>query len=61
MASIIEMYESSEHSELPAGKNKDKTPISPDGGRDLATDEKALEQARGGNLDTNKYSDSVER
>jgi hypothetical protein len=42
-------------------KGKDKTPIEPDGGLNLSTDEKALAKARGGKLNQKKYSDSVKR
>ena len=42
-------------------KAKDKTPISPDGGLNLATDDKKILKARGGSLNEKKYSDSVKR
>ena len=42
-------------------KGKDKTPIEPDGGLNLAKDEKKLLKARGGSLNQKKYSDSVKR
>ena len=38
---------------------KDKTPIEADGGLDLSKDEKKLKKARGGDLNTKKYSDTV--
>ena len=58
MASIQDLYNKSEFSKL--GKsNKDKTPISADEGNKLHKDDKALKQARGGNLNQSKYSDSV--
>ena len=60
MASIQELYEKSEFAKL-ADKSKDKTPISADdGGNKLHKDDKALAQARGGKLNLNKYSDSVQ-
>jgi hypothetical protein len=40
-------------------KGKDKTPINPDGGKNLATDERAILKARGGKLQSTKYSDTV--
>ena len=40
-------------------KGKDKTPISPDGGKDLAKDDRAIVKARGGKLQEKKYSDTV--
>lgn len=59
MASIQELYEKSEFAKL-ADKSKDKTPISADdGGNKLHKDDKALAQARGGKLNSKKYSDSV--
>jgi hypothetical protein len=60
MASIEELYNKSEFSKL-ADKSKDKTPISADEGNKLHKDDKALKQARGGNLNLSKYSDSVSR
>ena len=60
MASIQELYEKSDFAKL-ADKSKDKTPISADdGGNKLHKDDKALNQARGGKLNTTKYSDSVQ-
>ena len=46
MASIKDLYDKSDFSKYPQGAGKDKTPINPDGGLDLATDEKALKKAR---------------
>lgn len=61
MSKILETYEKSEFAKL-ADKSKDKTPISADdGGNSLHKDDKALAQARGGKLNTKKYSDSIER
>lgn len=60
MSKLVELYEKSDFSKLP-NKSADKTPIEADGGLDLAKDEKALAQARGGKLNEKKYSDSVER
>jgi hypothetical protein len=42
-------------------KGKDKTPLNPDGGLNLAKDDKKLAKARGGALNDKKYSDSVKR
>lgn len=61
MSKILETYQASEFAKL-ADKSKDKTPISADdGGNKLHKDESALAQARGGTLNSKKYSDSVER
>jgi len=60
MSKLVEIYEKSEFSGLP-NKSADKTPIEADGGKDLSKDEKALAQARGGKLNTSKYSDRIER
>jgi hypothetical protein len=62
MASILELYEKS----VPVNgkidpKGKDKTPIDSDGGKNLSKDEKALKKARGGNLNTLKYSDTIKK
>jgi hypothetical protein len=58
MASIIEMYEKSAPKTSNANlKGKDKTNIEPDGGLNLATDETELKKARGGVLNTKKYSE----
>lgn len=62
MASILEMFEKTPPKTGKIdSKGKDKTPIDPDGGLNLATDEKKLGKARGGALNTKKYSDSVKR
>jgi hypothetical protein len=59
MASIIEMYEKSAPKTSTANlKGKDKTQIEPDGGLNLATDETKLKKARGGVLDSKRYSDT---
>ena len=60
MASIEELYNKSEFSKYPQGKDKDKTPIELDGGKDLRK-ESNLERARGGKVNLKKYSDSVDR
>ena len=62
MASILELYEKS----VPTTgkidpKGTDKTPINSDGGKNLSKDEKALKKARGGNLNTLKYSDTIKK
>ena len=58
MASIMDLFKASEFSKL--GKDsKDKTPISLDGGKDISKPSN-LERARGGKLNTKKYSDSVD-
>jgi hypothetical protein len=62
MASILELYEKS----VPTTgkidpKGMDKTPINSDGGKNLSKDEKALKKARGGNLNTLKYSDTIKK
>lgn len=62
MASILEIYEKTPPQTGKVDlKGKDKTPINPDGGLDLAKDEKALKKARGGEVNTKKYSDTVVR
>jgi hypothetical protein len=63
MASILELYGTTgPKTGTIDSKGKDKTPIEPDGGLDLAKDEKKLKKARGGDLNTTKkYSDSVKR
>ena len=59
MASIIDLFKGSDFAKI--GKSAaDKTPISVDGGVDLAK-EKNLEKARGAKLTIKKYSDSVKR
>jgi len=60
MASIKDLYDGSEFSKYPLGKDKDKTPIELDGGKDLRK-ESNLQRARGGQLNLNKYSDTVQR
>jgi hypothetical protein len=62
MASILEIYKKS----IPVTgiidpKGTDKTPINADGGKNLSKDEKALKKARGGNLNTLKYSDTIKK
>lgn len=62
MASILEIFEKTPPKTGKIDtKGKDKTPIDPDGGANLATDDKKLQKARGGSLDTKKYSDTVKR
>ena len=59
MASIIDLFKKSEFSKI--GKSDaDKTPISQDGGVDLAN-EKNLEKARVAKLNLKPYSDSDQR
>ena len=62
MASILELYGTTgpKTGKIDT-KGTDKTPIEPDGGLDLAKDEKKLLKARGGKLNEKKYSDSVKR
>jgi hypothetical protein len=60
MSKLLDLYEKSDFSSLP-NKRADKTPLEADGGRDLSKDAKALAQARGGKLNTTKYTDTVER
>jgi hypothetical protein len=62
MASILEIYEKL----IPVTgkidpKGTDKTPINADSGKNLSKDEKALKKARGGNLNTLKYSDTIKK
>lgn len=61
MASIKDLYDKSEFSKFPQGKNLDKTPISKDDYdlKELSKDEKALKQARGGQLNQTPYSSTV--
>jgi hypothetical protein len=61
MASILDIYKKTPpKTGLIDSKGKDKTPISVDGGKNLAKDETKLKKARGGELNTvKKYSDSV--
>jgi hypothetical protein len=58
MASIQDLYNKSEFAKL-ADKGKDKTPISADNQNKLHKDDKALTQARGGQLNLKKYSDTI--
>ena len=58
MASLIDLYKGSEY-ENGIDKNKDKTPISNDGGVNLIADENYVDEVRGGKVDTGKYSDRV--
>lgn len=62
MASILEIFEKTppKNGKIDT-KGKDKTPIEPDGGLNLATDDKKLKKARGGDVNTKKYSDYVKR
>ena len=62
MASILELYGTNgPKTGMIDPKGKDKTPINPDGGLDLAKNETKLLKSRGGSLNTNKYSDSVKK
>ena len=48
MASILDIYKKTPpKTGMIDTKGKDKTPISPDGGKNLATDETKLKKARG--------------
>ena len=59
MASLIDLYNGSEY-ENGIDKNKDKTPISNDGGTNIIADEKYVDQVRGGAVNSaTKYSDRV--
>jgi|TARA_B110000211_G_scaffold149366_1_gene170007 hypothetical protein len=58
MASIKDLYDKSEFAKL-ADNSKDKTPISADEANKLHKDDKALAQARGGQLNLKKYSDTI--
>jgi len=58
MASLIDLYKGSEY-ENGIDKNKDKTPLSNDGGKNIIGNEGTVEEARGGKVNTTKYSDSV--
>jgi len=67
MASIIEMFEKTppKTGKIDA-KGVDKTPIDSakypfNGSKDLVKDEKRLEKARGGALNTKKYSDTIKK
>lgn len=60
MASILDIYTKTPPKTGKVDiKGKDKTPIEPDGGNDLAKNESRLKKARGGELNTKKYSDTV--
>ena len=61
MASILELFgdKGPKTSQINM-KGGDKTPISADGGVDLATEPK-LQKARGGILNNKKYSDTVNK
>jgi hypothetical protein len=60
MASILELYQKSTPTTGKIDpKGKDKTPINADGGKNLSKDEKALKKARGGSMNTVKYSDTI--
>ena len=60
MASIIDIYKNGIPTTGKADlKGGDKTKIEKDGGLDLSADDKALTKARGGALNTKKYSDTV--
>lgn len=56
--SLIELFNESEYKDQ-IKKNTDKTPLSEDGGKDLIADEELVKKARGGDINTNKYSDTV--
>ena len=59
MASILELFgEKGPKTSQINKKGQDKTPISADGGIDLAT-EANLKKARGGQLNSKLYSDTV--
>jgi|TARA_R110001592_G_scaffold4546_3_gene25571 hypothetical protein len=60
MASIEDLYKGSDFSKLKGTSDKDKTPIDLDGGKDLMKPAN-LVKARGGALNTKKYSDTVQR
>jgi hypothetical protein len=60
MASILDIYQKTPPKTGTIDtKGKDKTPLNPDGGKNLATNEKAIVKARGGTLQSKKYSDTV--
>ena len=62
MASILDIYKKTPPTTGKIDiKGKDKTPIEPDGGLNLSKDDVKIERARGGDLNTKKYSDSVNR
>jgi hypothetical protein len=58
MASILELFGDKGPKTSQINKKGDKTPISVDGGLDLAN-EANLKKARGGQLNSKFYSDSV--
>tara|TARA_B100001287_G_scaffold147831_1_gene124514 strand:- start:567 stop:752 length:186 start_codon:yes stop_codon:yes gene_type:complete len=58
--SIEDLYKASEFSKIKSSSEKDKTPVSLDGGKDLMKPAN-LEKARGAKLNLKKYSDSVQR
>jgi len=60
MASIEDLYKGSEFSKIKSSSDKDKTPVSLDGGKDLMKPAN-LEKARGAKLNLKKYSDTVQR
>ena len=60
MASIEDLYKASDFSKLKGSSDKDKTPVSLDGGKDLMKPAH-LEKARGAKLNDKKYSDTVQR
>jgi hypothetical protein len=62
MASIIDIYKKGIPTTGKADiKGGDKTKIEADGGVNLSSDEKALKKARGGDVNTKKYSDLFKR
>ena len=62
MANIIDIYTKTPPTTGKINsKGTDKTPIEADGGLDLSKNESRLKKARGGDLNTKKYSDSVKR
>jgi len=58
MASILELFGDKGPKTSQINKKGDKTPVSIDGGVDLAT-EPRLKKARGGQLNAKFYSDTV--
>jgi hypothetical protein len=58
MASILELFGDKGPTTSQINKKGDKTPISVDGGLDLST-EANLKKARGGQLNSKFYSDTV--
>ncbi len=56
--SLIDLFNNSEFKDQ-IKKNADKTPISVDGGKDLAGDHQYIDRVRGGEITRKKYSDSV--